>query len=63
VTRRASAEDRRVNGLWLTSGGTALLKKLKQRVARHEQRLARNLSAGEREALVVLLQRLLPERR
>lgn len=63
VTRRASAEDRRVNGLWLTSGGTALLRKLKQRVAHHEQRLARNLSTEEREALVALLQRLLPERR
>src|SRR5215813_6539643 len=39
VARRASAEDRRVNGLWLTQDGTALLKKLKQRVSRHEQRL------------------------
>jgi DNA-binding MarR family transcriptional regulator len=63
VARRASAEDRRVNGLWLTSEGAALLKRLKQRVARHEQRLARGLSADERETLVALLQRILPERR
>ena len=63
VARRASAEDRRVNGLWLTQDGTALLKHLKQRVARHEQRLAKHLSAAEREQLVDLLQRILPERR
>lgn len=63
VARRASPDDRRVNGLWLTSEGTALLKRLKQRVGRHEQRLARNLSLAERETLVALLKRLLPERR
>lgn len=63
VARRASAEDRRVNGLWLTPEGSALLKKLKQRVARHERRLVRHLSAGERQTLIALLQRILPERR
>ena len=63
VARRASAGDRRVNGLWLTSEGAALLKQLKQRVARHEQRLARGLSTDERETLVALLRRILPERR
>lgn len=63
VARRASAEDRRVNGLWLTPEGTALLRQLKQRVARHEQRLARGLTAAERETLAALLQRILPERR
>jgi DNA-binding MarR family transcriptional regulator len=63
VARRASVEDRRVNGISLTAGGAALLKKLKQRVARHEQRLASNLNAQEREALVALLHRILPERR
>jgi DNA-binding MarR family transcriptional regulator len=63
VARRASAEDRRVNGLWLTSEGAALLKQLKQRVVRHEQRLARGLSTDERETLVALLRRILPERR
>jgi DNA-binding MarR family transcriptional regulator len=63
VARRASEEDRRVNGLWLTADGAALLKKLKQRVARHEQRLVRNLSPAERAQLVDLLHRILPERR
>jgi len=63
VARRASAEVRRVNVLWLTQDGTALLKKLKQRVARHVQRLAQNLSEAEREQLIDLLQRILPERR
>jgi DNA-binding MarR family transcriptional regulator len=63
VARRASAEDRRVNGLWLTREGSALLKKLKQRVTRHEQRLLRDLSADERATLVALLQRILPGHR
>lgn len=63
VTRRASQEDRRVNGLWLTPDGAALLKKLKQRVARHEVRLARNLTAEERDMLAALLHRIFPERR
>ena len=63
VTRRASERDRRVNGLWLTEAGSALLKKLKQRVARHEQRLARGLSRSEREQLVKLLARIFPEKR
>jgi DNA-binding MarR family transcriptional regulator len=62
VARRASEEDRRVNGLWLTVDGTALLKTLKQRVAKHEQRLARNLSATERSQLVELLQRIRAKR-
>jgi DNA-binding MarR family transcriptional regulator len=63
VTRRASEHDRRVNGLWLTEQGSGLLKKLKQRVARHEQRLARGLSRSEREQLVALLARIFPEKR
>jgi DNA-binding MarR family transcriptional regulator len=63
VARRASAQDRRVNGLWLTAEGGVLLKTLKQRVSRHEQRLARDLTSEERDTLVGLLQRILPERR
>src|SRR5262245_42234193 len=63
VARRASVEDRRVNGISLTTTGAALLKKLKQRVARHEQRLVSNLTAEERETLIALLQRILPEHR
>ena len=63
VARRASVEDRRVNGISLTAPGAALLKKLKQRVARHEERLVSNLTARERDTLVALLRRILPERR
>lgn len=63
VTRRASEHDRRVNGLWLTEAGTTLLKQLKTRVARHEQRLARGLTPAERTQLVDLLARIFPERR
>lgn len=63
VARRASEHDRRVNGLWLTTHGAALLKKAKQRVARHEERLAGQLTPAEREQLVALLSRILPERR
>jgi DNA-binding MarR family transcriptional regulator len=63
VSRRASEHDRRVNGLWLTDQGGNLLRTLKQRVARHEQRLARGLSRSEREQLVALLARIFPEKR
>jgi len=63
VMRVASEADRRVNGLRLTADGSALLKKLKQRVTRHEQRLVRDLSAAEREQLVQLLNRILPDKR
>jgi DNA-binding MarR family transcriptional regulator len=63
VARRASEHDRRVNGLWLTAPGTTLLKKAKQRVARHEERLASRLTPAERQQLVALLSRILPERR
>lgn len=63
VTRRASEHDRRVNGLWLTEAGSAMLKKVKQRVARHEQRLVQGLSSSERAQLAALLARILPEKR
>jgi DNA-binding MarR family transcriptional regulator len=63
VTRRASEQDRRINGLWLTADGMALLKRLKQKVARHEERLVSNLSASERDQLFGLLARILPEKR
>ncbi|MEO8628323.1 MAG: MarR family transcriptional regulator [Betaproteobacteria bacterium] len=63
VARRGSEHDRRINGLWLTSEGSALLKRLKQRVARHEQRLVQGLSSAERTQLVALLNRILPDKR
>lgn len=61
VERRAA--DRRSNGLFLTAGGVALLRSLRRKVARHERRVVQNLSEREREQLVSLLQRILPERR
>lgn len=61
VERRAA--DRRSNGLFLTAAGTKLLRGLRRKVARHEQRVVQNLSDGERSQLVSLLQRILPERR
>jgi DNA-binding MarR family transcriptional regulator len=63
VSRRASAVDRRVNGLWLTTEGSALLRKLKRKVLTHERRIARRLTDAERRQLFELLSRLLPEHR
>lgn len=62
VTRRASAQDRRVNGLWLTSAGVALLLRLKRRVLAHERRLTAGLSELERAQLFDLLARLAARR-
>jgi len=61
VERRAA--DRRSNGLFLTAPGITLLRSLRRKVARHERRVVQNLSEHEREQLVSLLQRILPERR
>jgi DNA-binding MarR family transcriptional regulator len=61
VERRAA--DRRSNGLFLADRGANLLRALKRKVAQHERRVVRNLSASERAQLVALLQRILPERR
>ena len=57
------AADRRSNGLFLTPQGNALLRGLKRKVAQHERRVLKNLSANERDQLVALLQRILPEKR
>jgi DNA-binding MarR family transcriptional regulator len=61
VERRAA--DKRSNGLYLTETGNRTLRALKRRVARHEQRVVKNLTLPERAKLVALLQRILPERR
>jgi DNA-binding MarR family transcriptional regulator len=61
VERRAA--DRRSNGLFLTPQGARLLRSLRRKVARHEKRVVENLSEREREHLVSLLQRILPDRR
>ena len=57
------AADRRSNGLLLTREGTGLLRRLKRKVRQHEHRVVQNLSARERNQLVALLQRILPEKR
>jgi len=57
------AADRRSNGLFLTREGTGLLRRLKRKVRQHERRVVQNLSARERNQLVALLQRILPEKR
>jgi DNA-binding MarR family transcriptional regulator len=57
------AADRRSNGLFLTRDGTSLLRRLKRKVAQHERRVVHDLSARERNQLVALLQRILPEKR
>jgi DNA-binding MarR family transcriptional regulator len=63
VERRASSRDRRSNGLFLTEAGRALLTAAKRAVRRHEARLAGALPRGERERLIALLGRILPDRR
>jgi len=63
VERRAAPGDRRSNGLFLTAAGAALLVAAKREVKRHEARLARGLGCGERDKLIALLTRILPEHR
>lgn len=63
VERRAVEGDRRSKALYLTATGKSVLQKLKRLVLEHERRLARNLSAAEREQLVELLERIFPEYR
>ena len=54
VERRRGA-DRRTNGLWLTRGGRTLLARALRAIARHERRIAAQLSAAERRQLLALL--------
>jgi DNA-binding MarR family transcriptional regulator len=58
VMRRAAEHDRRVNGLWLTPNGGALLRALKRRVLAHEARILSGLTPAERGQLLALLSRL-----
>jgi DNA-binding MarR family transcriptional regulator len=54
IERRRGA-DRRTNGLWLTRAGRVLLARALRGIARHEQRIAARLTAGERRRLLELL--------
>ena len=58
LIERRRGEDRRTNGLWLTSAGRSLAARLRVRIARHERRVASRLSAAERAQLLALLEKL-----
>ena len=58
LVARRQGEDRRTNGLWLTTAGQRFLGKMKRRVAAHEARVAARLTRAERELLLGALRRL-----
>ena len=55
---RRRGRDRRTNGLWLTRPGRVLALKLRQRIERHERRVAARLTDDERAQLLALLAKL-----
>jgi DNA-binding MarR family transcriptional regulator len=58
LIERRRGIDRRTNGLWLTRAGRAFATRLRQRIERHENRVAGRLSAAERSQLLALLEKL-----
>jgi DNA-binding MarR family transcriptional regulator len=58
LIERRRGSDRRTNGLWLTRAGRAFVARLKSRIEMHEQRVAVRLTSGERDQLLVLLEKL-----
>jgi DNA-binding MarR family transcriptional regulator len=58
LIERRRGIDRRTNGLWLTRSGRALVGRLRQRIERHERRVAAALSEAERAQLLELLGKL-----
>lgn len=58
VERRAAANDRRSNALWLTEAGKQVVRTIKRRVKAHEASLAAALPAGEAARLTSMLRRL-----
>lgn len=58
VERAARPNDRRSHALKLSSQGQKRFAVLSREVRRHEARIARKLSAGERATLIELLQRI-----
>jgi DNA-binding MarR family transcriptional regulator len=58
LLERRRGDDRRTNGLWLTSAGRAFVARLKRRIENHERRVAAQLTAAERAQLLALLAKL-----
>ena len=58
LIERRRGVDRRTNGLWLTRSGRSLVARLRQRIERHERRVAGALSEAERAQLLALLGKL-----
>jgi DNA-binding MarR family transcriptional regulator len=58
IQRVRSTEDRRQNGLRLTTKGTVALEAMLSFVARHERKIAAGLSTAERKQLIELLDRI-----
>ena len=59
IRRERSVTDKRRYGLQVTEAGYRQLAQFLPSVGKYQQRVARRLSADEREQLIVLLQRLL----
>jgi len=57
VIRKRSTTDRRRQALYLTPGGQRALRKVKARIARHEERFKSRFTPQELEALLSALQR------
>jgi len=58
VVRKRSQEDRRRQGLSLTSAGGAIYRKLKREMLEHEDKFTAQYSDAERKQLLILLRRL-----
>lgn len=59
IERRTSAEDRRVNGVWLTPKGEATVDELMARALRQDAAMARGFTDRETAQLLHLLDRLI----
>ena len=57
VVRKRSTTDRRRQELYLTPGGQDILRKVKARIAKHEERFKSLFTAAELQALLSALQK------
>ena len=58
LLERRRGDDRRTNGLWLTTIGRTFVIRLKKRIEAHERRVAAHLTVAERGQLLALLEKL-----